>query len=116
MNQSTTSKKLPYDIQERKVIAETEDLRVTEMILAPGEFVPWHYHTQVTDTFFCLEGDLMIETPRAGQEVRVDPGNSFAVPTPQAHRVSNVGQGLCRFVLVQGVGPYDFILLPDPPA
>jgi len=111
----TTSENLPYDIQERKVIAETSDLRVAEMILAPGQFIPWHRHSHVTDTFFCLEGDLQIEMPRVGNAIRLTVGDSFVVPTPRAHRVSNVGKGLCRFVIVQGVGAYDFVPLPEPP-
>lgn len=100
---------LPYKIQKRIVIAETADLRVTEMDLAPGEFVPWHYHSKVDDTFICLEGELQIESPQPGHVLHLKPGDSVTVPTPQPHRVSNTGKNLCRVVLVQGVGSYDFI-------
>jgi quercetin dioxygenase-like cupin family protein len=103
--QNTTS----YSIQERKIVAETPELRVQEMILAKGEYIPWHSHTNITDTFFCLEGELNIETPRPGKTFLLSPGDSLPVPPRQAHEVSNKGQGRCRFVLVQGVGTYDFV-------
>jgi quercetin dioxygenase-like cupin family protein len=100
---------VPYTIQERKLVAETAGLRVQEMTLAKGESIPWHYHSNISDTFFCLQGALQIETPRPGEKVLLKPGDSLAVPPRQAHEVSNKGQGLCRFVLVQGVGTYDFV-------
>lgn len=112
MSDKTTTENLPYEIQERKVIAETSTLRVGEFILAPGQFIPWHYHSNVNDTFYCLEGELQVETPRPRQINRLNPGDSFVVPTPRPHKVSNAGEGVCRFILVQGVGPYDFLPVP----
>ena len=42
----------PYVIERREVVAETDTLRVGILTLAAGQEVPWHYHSQVTDTFY----------------------------------------------------------------
>ncbi len=102
-----------YTIQEIKSVAETADLRVREMTLAEGECIPWHYHTHITDTFYCLEGELQIETPRAGVTFHLEIGDSMTVAARRPHEVSNPGQGPCRMVLVQGVGSYDFVAVPQ---
>ena len=36
-------------------IAKGSDVGVQERTLAPGEVIPWHYHTLITDTTFCVE-------------------------------------------------------------
>lgn len=98
-----------YTVEDRQVIAETPELRVTRFTLAPGEVIPWHYHSNVTDTFFCLEGALEVETraPRACHQLA--PGDQCAVPPKTAHVVSNKSGARARFVIVQGVGAYDFV-------
>ncbi|MCZ6663684.1 MAG: cupin domain-containing protein, partial [Gammaproteobacteria bacterium] len=80
---------------------------------APGQYIPWHYHSAIVDQFFCLEGDLNVET-RAPKDVHtLAPGGEYAVPARVAHRVKNDGSSRCRFVLVQGVGAYDYCALPE---
>jgi quercetin dioxygenase-like cupin family protein len=103
------SEQASYTIMGRKLIAETPELRVQEMILAPGDCIPWHYHSGITDTFYCLEGELHIASPRPATVHRLRPGDSLAVPPRRAHEVSNHSQHVCRFILVQGVGTYDFV-------
>ena len=51
----------------------------------------------------------MIETrvPPARHEVAA--GGSATVTPPTIHHVSNPGPRFCRFLLVQGVGKYDFV-------
>jgi len=44
-----------YEIAERELVAEGADLRVQVLTLAAGQCVPWHYHTEVTDSFVGLE-------------------------------------------------------------
>ena len=98
-----------YTVEDTTVIAETPDLRVLTITLAAGEAIPWHYHSTVTDTFFCLEGALEIESraPRASHAL--GPGDTCAVEPKTAHLVSNAGAGRCRFLLIQGIGTYDFV-------
>ncbi len=101
-----------YTISGRRLIAETEELRVQILTLEPGEEIPWHYHTNVTDTFVCLEGPMIVATrvPVASHELGI--GDTFEVPPNTPHQVE--GRGRCRFVIVQGIGRYDYFPLgPD---
>ena len=45
-----------YTIAGRELVAEGTDLRVQVLTLAAGQCVPWHYHTEISDSFVCLEG------------------------------------------------------------
>jgi mannose-6-phosphate isomerase-like protein (cupin superfamily) len=45
----------------RVIIAETPTLRVMEYTLASGEAQPWHYHSEITDVFYCLEGRIEVD-------------------------------------------------------
>ena len=98
-----------YAVKEIETIAEGSDLRVRLYTLAPGDVIPWHDHTGVTDWYFCLAGTLRIETRAPRAEERLAPGGRYAIPPRTAHRIANGGEGEdCRFLLVQGVGVYDF--------
>lgn len=97
-----------YVIENTETIAETPDLRVLRITLAEGDFIPWHYHSIVTDSFVCLEGDLQVETRAPRNLYRMAPGQECAVPAKTAHVVTNRGSGRCRFMVIQGIGPYDW--------
>ena len=98
----------PYVGERREVVAATDDLRVSIMTLAPGQEVPWHHHSHVTDTFYCLEGVLSVETRTPAARHLLEVGESCAVSPTTAHRVTGRDGGRARFLLVQGVGAYDF--------
>ena len=98
----------PYTVKSIELVTEAKDLRAQLFTLAPGEEVPWHWHSDITDWFFCLEGTLRIETRAPRADERVAPGGRFTVPPKTAHRTSNAGSEDCRFLLLQGVGTYDF--------
>jgi len=98
----------PYVIERREVVAETDTLRVSILTLAAGQEVPWHCHSQVTDTFYCLEGVLSVEprSPAARHLLKI--GESCAVPPMTAHRVTGQDGDRARCLIVQGIGTYDF--------
>ena len=98
----------PYVVAERRIIAETDDLTVKVFTLAEGQEVPWHFHSNITDTFFCLEGVLSVETTSPEAQNLMAIGESCAVPSGVAHRVSGQDGKSCRFLIVQGVGRYDY--------
>jgi quercetin dioxygenase-like cupin family protein len=77
--------------------------------LAPGEVIPWHFHSAVTDWYFVLEGSLAIETRAPRAELAVAVGDSYRIAPKTAHLISNKTALPCRFLLLQGVGRYDFI-------
>lgn len=88
-------------------IAKGADVGVQERTLAPGQEIPWHYHTVITDTTYCLEGTVQIELLGPPEKVLLGSGQSHAIPTHRPHRITSGGAGSCRFLLVQGVGTYD---------
>jgi quercetin dioxygenase-like cupin family protein len=40
-----------YTIANRELVAEGADLRVQVLSLAAGQCVPWHYHSEISDSF-----------------------------------------------------------------
>jgi len=95
------------DITAFEVIMEGEDMRAVVLTLAAGQSVPWHYHTDITDSFVCIEGSLVVET-RAPRETHVlSPGQRCEVPPKTAHYVHGKDGGACKFMVLQGVGEYD---------
>jgi len=88
-------------------VMEGADMRAVMLTLAAGQCVPWHYHSQVTDSFICLTGRLVVETraPRAAHIL--NPGERCAVPPMTAHYVHGENDGACSFLILQGVGVYD---------
>ena len=98
-----------YRVKEVATVAGSADLRVRQFVLAPGEKIPWHYHSEIADRFFCLEGRIGIQTRAPRASVELAPGDDFEVPPKTAHEVTNLGAGDCRFLIVQGVGSYDYV-------
>jgi len=102
-----------YSISGRQAIAETPDLRVTLMTLAPGEATPWHSHSVVADTAFRLDGEVEVQARGPEENIRLAPGEPCRMEPGREHRVANAGSCPCRFLLVQGVGAYDFVKARD---
>lgn len=107
-----------FVVSSRRIIAESAEVQVKEFTLAAGEQVPWHHHTHVFDVFYCIEGSLTVERRDVRSGGRLDDlvlqiGDSVKVEPGTAHRPFNPGTAICRFVLIQGIGKYDF--LPFPP-
>lgn len=99
----------PYQVKKVSVIAKGTDVLVREYVLGPGEFVPWHHHTQVSDHYYSLDGVVLIETRAPAARHELNPGESATVTPPTRHHVSNSSAQPCRFLLIQGVGTYDFV-------
>ena len=98
-----------YEIAGSEIVAEGADLRVSVLTLAAGQCVPWHYHSDITDNFVCLEGLMVVEARAPRHEYVLEPGQRCAVPAKTAHYVHGKEMGPCKFLIVQGVGVYDFL-------
>jgi quercetin dioxygenase-like cupin family protein len=98
-----------YEIAASEIVSEGADMRVSVLTLAAGQEVPWHYHSEITDSFVCLEGPMVVETRAPRNTHRLAPGERCAVPPKTAHRVHGEGGGPCKFLIIQGVGIYDFV-------
>lgn len=93
-----------------KVIAQTSDVRIVEYTLNAGERHPWHRHSAVSDRMYCLEGLIGVDLREPPRQFRLRPGESCEVPIGTVHHVSNAGEATGRYLLVQAVGKYDYIL------
>ena len=106
-----------YETEERVTVAEVPGLRVRRLRLGAGGCVPWHHHTQVTDTFFCMEGPMQVTTrsPEGsrGKHVLVA-GGTCSVPPLTDHLVTGVDDGPCAFLVIQGIGVYDYVATAAP--
>jgi quercetin dioxygenase-like cupin family protein len=101
-----------YSVKNAETVAAGNNLRVRLFTLAPGEVIPWHFHSEIVDEFFVLEGELTVET-RTPEDCRVlGVGERHRVNAQHAHQTLNRGAKDCRFLIVQGVGKYDFKRLP----
>ncbi|HSU06164.1 MAG TPA: cupin domain-containing protein [Acetobacteraceae bacterium] len=103
----TRARGMRLDIAGYETVMEGADMRASVLTLAAGQCVPWHYHSEISDRFFCLDGPMVVETraPRATHELAV--GQSCVIPPNTAHLVHGKDNGPCRFLLLQGVGVYD---------
>ena len=105
----TSSQAIRLEIAGYDTVMEGADMRALVLTLDAGQSVPWHYHSNITDCFFCLEGPMVVET-RAPRSLReLEAGDSCTVPPRTAHTVHGKDGGPCRFLILQGVGVYDNI-------
>jgi quercetin dioxygenase-like cupin family protein len=102
-----------YAVKDIETVAEGRDLRARLYTLAPGEVIPCHFHSQVTDRYFCLAGTLRVETRAPDADERIAAGGRYDIAPRIHHRISNGGADDCRFLLLQGIGAYDFNRVAD---
>lgn len=91
-----------------EVMLETEDVRVRIMLLEAGEATAWHFHTEVTDRMLCLEGPISVEYQDPEESITLARGERCKVAVKRPHRVVNLSSQAAKYLLVQGVGRYDF--------
>jgi mannose-6-phosphate isomerase-like protein (cupin superfamily) len=100
-----------YEVEHRARHAERPGFRITELRIGPRQRVPWHYHTRVQDTFYVLEGRIRLFLRDPREEVALEPGQTYSVRPGRAHLVTNGGEVSATFLVLQGIGEYDFVPL-----
>jgi len=100
-----------YEVERRAEHAARPGFRITELQLSPSQKVPWHYHNNVADTFYVLGGTLRIFLREPKEEVRLAPGETYRVAPRRPHLVANGGATSASFLVLQGIGEYDFVPL-----
>src|SRR5215831_685354 len=103
-----------YAVKNVEPVVVGTDVQVRVFTLAPDEVIPWHFHGESTDHYFVLRGRLTIETQRPNERHALAVGERFKIRPGTAHRISNELASDCEFLLVQGVGKYDWHKA-DPP-
>ena len=97
-----------YEVKSVETIVAGSDVHARLYTLAPGDIIPWHFHSEVADWYFCLAGRLTIETRVPDARRIIEVGDRFAIAPHTAHQISNAGSSDCCMLLLQGVGRYDF--------
>jgi mannose-6-phosphate isomerase-like protein (cupin superfamily) len=98
-----------YSVKNIEIVAAGKDVQARVYTLAPGEVIPWHSHSEIADHFFVLDGELTVETRAPDDHRTLSIGQRYQINARHAHQTSNRGTRDCRFLLVQGVGRYDFL-------
>ena len=100
-----------YDVERRTRHAERPGFWISELQIGPTQKVPWHYHSNVQDTFYVLEGRIRLFLRDPREEVVLAPGETYAVRPRRPHLVINAGAVSAVFLVLQGIGEYDFVPL-----
>ncbi len=100
-----------YDVERRAQHATRPGFRISELQLSPKQQVPWHTHTNVSDTFYVLEGQMRLFLQEPKESLNLRPGEVFQVRPGRPHLVTNGGTTSLTFLVLQGVGEYDFVPL-----
>ena len=100
-----------YEVERRAVHAARPGFRITELQLSATQKVPWHTHTNVSDTFYVLEGHMRLFLQNPKEEVNLRPGEVYAVKPKRPHLVTNGARTSLTFLVLQGVCEYDFVPL-----
>ena len=90
--------------------AERPGFRISEIRLSPTQRVPWHHHSNIQDTFYVLDGRIRISLQDPDEQVELGVGESWGpARAGRRHLVTNLGPRLANFLVLQGMGDYDFI-------
>ena len=100
-----------YEVESRAQHAARPGFRIQELRLSKTQKVPWHYHNNVQDTFYVLEGEIRIFLQDPKEDVRLKPGETYTARAKRPHLVTNAGEKAAAFLVLQGIGEYDFVPL-----
>ncbi|MDH3693412.1 MAG: cupin domain-containing protein [Gammaproteobacteria bacterium] len=100
-----------YEVERRAYHVERPDFRISEIQISPSQKVPWHFHNHIEDTFYVIEGKLRLFLRDPKEEVHLNPGETYAVAAGRPHLVTNGGDLSATFLVLQGVGEYDYVPL-----
>jgi mannose-6-phosphate isomerase-like protein (cupin superfamily) len=100
-----------YEVERRASHAERPGFRINELQISKTQKVPWHYHSHVQDTFYVLEGRIRIFMHDPKEQVTLAPGETYSVRPRRPHLVTNAGESSATFLVLQGMGEYDFVPL-----
>ena len=99
---------MPGQSQEDTLLT-TPDVQVRILTLESGDSIPWHHHTLVTDHTICLEGEIEVRLQEPEECFTLKPGQRHETPPNRIHTIVNQRDTPAKYLLIQGVGEYDFI-------
>ena len=106
---NAATKKPNYTVKDIEPIMEGAHVQARMFTLAPGDSIPWHHHSEVTDHYFVLRGTLSIKTRDPDSDRQLEVGDRYQIVPGTDHLLANGGAADCQFLLLQGGGKYDWI-------
>ena len=100
-----------YEVEWWDQYAARPGFCIQEIQISKTQKVPWHYHNNVQDTFYVLSGSVRLFLRDPKEEVRLGPGDTYSVKARRPHLVVNGGDTSATFLVLQGIGEYDFVPL-----
>jgi len=100
-----------YEVERRARYAERAGFRINELQISPTQKVPWHFHHNIDDTFYVIEGNIRLFLRDPDGDVQLAPGSSYCVKAGRPHLVTNIGNTSATFLVLQGIGEYDYVPL-----
>lgn len=100
-----------YEVERRTRYAERPGFRINELQISPAQTVPWHCHSNITDTFYVIDGSVRLSLRNPAEEIQLGPGDIYSVPPRRPHFVANPGENAATFLVLQGIGDYDYVPL-----
>ncbi|MEP7272817.1 MAG: cupin domain-containing protein [Acidobacteriota bacterium] len=100
-----------YEVERRVIHAERHGFRISELQISTTQSVPWHLHNNIQDTFYVIDGHLRLFLREPKEEVRLGPGETYSVAPRRPHLVTNGGDSSATFLVLQGIGEYDYVPL-----
>src|SRR5262245_48164496 len=79
-----------FEVERSAYHADRPGFRIAELQIGPSQQVPWHYHTNVQDTFVVLQGSLRLFLRNPKEEVRLAPGETYTragAASPSGHEL-----------------------------
>jgi quercetin dioxygenase-like cupin family protein len=102
-----------YEVERRAYHAERPGFRISELQISPTQTVPWHYHNNIQDTFYVIDGRIRLFLQQPKQEVTLGPSEVYSVTPGRPHLVANAGERSATFLVLQGIGEYDYVPLTN---
>ncbi len=100
-----------YEVERSARHVVRPGFHITEIQISPSQTVPWHYHSNTQDTFYVLQGCIYVDLRDPEEAVRLSAGETYTVSARRPHRVRNAEEGSATFLVLQGIGEYDFVPL-----
>ena len=93
-----------------EIIIQTNDVKVRIIELKSGESGPFHFHTEITDNMLGISGEITVNMKKPSEKIILKPGVHCSIEPGRVHCVrNNLNNETSKYLLVQGVGTYDFI-------
>jgi len=68
-----------YEVERRARHAERPGFRIAELRISATQQVPWHFHSNIQDTFYIIEGQVRLFLREPKEEVRLGPGDTYSI-------------------------------------